>query len=127
MSRADDITALLDAYDAQLRAHVHERLPDSIRCEWDGPLLRVTGFGDRGFVGYRDLAGLEGDELDELIARQVRFFAGRGRASSGSCTATIGRPTSRAPPRRGLPAGGHRDGGDRPVGRPAADPSCRTE
>jgi GNAT superfamily N-acetyltransferase len=79
MNRADDTSMLLAAYDAQLRAHVHDRLPDSIRIEWDGPLMRLTGFGDRGFVGYRDLAGLEGDDLDELIARQVRFFADRGQ------------------------------------------------
>lgn len=30
-----------------------------------------------GFVVYRDLGGLEGAELDELIARQVRVFAER--------------------------------------------------
>jgi GNAT superfamily N-acetyltransferase len=79
VSRDDDTRVLLDAYDAQLRAHVHDRLPDSIQVDWDGPLMRITGFGDRGFVGYRDLAGLDGDELDELIARQVRFFADRGQ------------------------------------------------
>src|SRR5438093_1473823 len=57
MSRDEDISTLLDAYDAQLRAHVHDRLrlPDSISYEWDGPILRWTGFGDRGMVGYRDL------------------------------------------------------------------------
>lgn len=69
---------LLRAYDAQLRAHVHDRLPDSIGIEWDGPLMRVTGFGDRGFVGYRDLGGLEGAAVDELIARQCRYFGERG-------------------------------------------------
>ncbi|MGE5273598.1 MAG: GNAT family N-acetyltransferase [Verrucomicrobiota bacterium] len=78
MSR-DDAAALLEAYDAQLRAHVHDRLPGSIRCEWDGPVLRVTGFGDRGMVEYHDLAGLDGDALDELIARQVEFFAACGQ------------------------------------------------
>jgi GNAT superfamily N-acetyltransferase len=77
--RADDTSALRDAYDAQLRAHVHDRLPESIRVDWDGPLMRLTGFGDRGFIGYRDLGGLEGEALGELIARQIRFFAERGQ------------------------------------------------
>ena len=74
----EDINLLLEAYDAQLRAHVHNRLPASVRVEQDGPLLRTVGFGSRGFVEYRDLAGLDGAELDQLIARQVRVFAERG-------------------------------------------------
>jgi GNAT superfamily N-acetyltransferase len=72
-----DPAALLAAYNAQLRAHVHDRVPDSVRSERDGPLLRSTGFGGQGWVEYRDLGGIDGDELDELIARQVRFFAER--------------------------------------------------
>ena len=74
----DDAGALLSAFDAQLRAHIHDRLPDAIRFERDGPLLRTTGFGDRGWIEYRDLGGIEGKELDRLIARQVAFFADRG-------------------------------------------------
>ena len=74
----DDVARLREAYDAQLRAHVHDRLPDSIRIERDGPLLRTVGFLGRGWVEYRDLAGVDGDELDELIARQVHIFAERG-------------------------------------------------
>ena len=73
----EDLAALLGAYDAQLRAHVHEPLPDSICAERDGPLLRTLGFGGRGMVEYRDLDGLDGAELDELIARQVRTFTER--------------------------------------------------
>ncbi len=76
----EDLDALLGAYDAQLRAHVHEPLPDSIRFERDGPLLRTLGFGGRGMVEYRDLDGLDGEELDELIARQVRLFTERGES-----------------------------------------------
>jgi GNAT superfamily N-acetyltransferase len=76
----DDVDRLRDAYDAQLRAHVHDRLPESVHVERDGPLVRTTGFGDRGWIEYRDLGGLDGEELDELIARQVRFFAERGEA-----------------------------------------------
>jgi GNAT superfamily N-acetyltransferase len=78
VSPGDDTSALLRAYDEQLRAHVHDRLPSSIQLEWDGPLLRMTGFGDRGMVEYHDLGGLAGEELDELIARQIRFFSERG-------------------------------------------------
>ena len=74
----EDVSLLLDAYDAQLRAHVHDRLPDSVRVERDGPLVRTLGFGKHGFVEYRDLAGLDGEELDTLIARQVQVFAERG-------------------------------------------------
>ncbi len=74
-----DVAALLGAYDAQLRAHVPDRLPEGLRLERDGPLLRVIG-EHRGFVGYRDLGGLEGPELDELIARQVRTFGERGES-----------------------------------------------
>jgi GNAT superfamily N-acetyltransferase len=72
------VDELLAAYDAQLRGHVHHRLPDSVRVERDGPLVRTLRSGKRGFVEYRDLAGLDGDELDLLIARQVQVFAARG-------------------------------------------------
>lgn len=73
-----DTAELLAAYDAQLRDRVPDRLPRGVRVERDGPLLRFVGLPGGGFVGYRDLGGLEGAELDELIARQVRVFAGRG-------------------------------------------------
>jgi GNAT superfamily N-acetyltransferase len=74
----EEVSLLLDAYNAQLRAHVHDRLPDSIRVERDGPVVRTMGFGAYGFVEYHDLAGLDGDELDALIARQAQVFAERG-------------------------------------------------
>ena len=41
---------------------------------WDGPLLRTIGYGDRGWVEYRDLAGATGAEVDALIARQIDYF-----------------------------------------------------
>ncbi len=69
---------LLARYDAELRGHVPDRLPRGVEVERDGPLLRFVGFAGGGFVGYRDLGGLDGAELDELIARQVRIFAARG-------------------------------------------------
>jgi GNAT superfamily N-acetyltransferase len=77
VSRPDG-AALLIAHDAQLRAHIHEPLPESIVVDRDGPLVRTLGFGNRGWVEYHDLCGIEGDELDELISRQVRFFDDRG-------------------------------------------------
>jgi len=40
--------------------------------------MRIVGAKHGGFIHYRDLGGLEGAELDELIARQVRVFAERG-------------------------------------------------
>ncbi len=73
-----DVSELLSAYDAQLRAHVPGRLPSEVTVDRDGPLVRFFGLGNRGFVGYRDLEGLEGTRLDELIGRQVRLFAERG-------------------------------------------------
>jgi GNAT superfamily N-acetyltransferase len=73
-----EVGELLAAYDAQLRGHLHDRLPDSLRVERDGPLVRTLRLGKRGFVEYRDLAGLDGEELDTLIARQVQVFARHG-------------------------------------------------
>ncbi len=69
---------LLAAYDAQLRARVPDALPAGTRVERDGPLVRFVGLPGGGFVEYRDLDGIEGDALDELIARQVRVFSERG-------------------------------------------------
>jgi GNAT superfamily N-acetyltransferase len=74
---APDAVALLSAYDAQLRAHVPDRLPAGIRVERDRPLLRTLGFGNRGMVEYGSLGGLDGRELDQLIARQVQIFSER--------------------------------------------------
>src|SRR6266516_3383613 len=64
-----DAAALLRAYDAQLRGHVSDPLPDGVRVERDGPVLRFVGLAGGGMVECR--------ELDGLIARQVRFFAER--------------------------------------------------
>jgi hypothetical protein len=50
MSTTADPAALLDAYQAQLRAHVHEPMPESVRIEWDGPLQRASGFGGQGWI-----------------------------------------------------------------------------
>ena len=73
-----DVAELLAAYDAQVRDRVPDPLPRGVTVERDGPLLRFLGLAGRGFVVYRDLGGLEGGDLDELIARQVHVFAERG-------------------------------------------------
>ena len=53
--------------------------PAGVRYERDGPLLRITG-QYRGFISApRDL-GVQGEELDQLIARQRDYFARRGEA-----------------------------------------------
>ena len=71
---------LLAAYDSQLRGRVPEQLPEGEVAERDGPVVRFyNARGQQGWVLYRDLGGLEGAALDELIARQVEFFRGRGK------------------------------------------------
>jgi GNAT superfamily N-acetyltransferase len=55
-------------------------LPDGVRAERDGPIVRIIGWPRGGFVDYRNLGGLEGADLDELIMRQVRVFAERGES-----------------------------------------------
>ena len=75
-----DVPELLAAYDAQVRDRVPDPLPSGVTVERDGPLVRFFGMPGRGFVLYRDLGGLEGAELDEVIARQVRVFAEHGEA-----------------------------------------------
>jgi GNAT superfamily N-acetyltransferase len=71
------VTALLRAYDTQLRGVLPDRLPEGMHVERDGPLLRYAGMKNGGFIDYRDLGGLEGTRIDELIARQVSAFAER--------------------------------------------------
>jgi GNAT superfamily N-acetyltransferase len=73
-----DVPELLLAYDTQLRARVPDRLPAGVHVEREGPLVRTLGQKYGGFVEYRNLGGLEGADLDELIARQIRVFAERG-------------------------------------------------
>lgn len=75
-----DAADLLARYDAQLRAEIPDPSPEGLHVERDGPLLRFTGLGRGGGIAYRDLGGINGAELDELIARQVRVFADRGEA-----------------------------------------------
>ena len=74
----DRVDDLLEAYDSQLRGSVPDPVPAGVLVELDGPLVRFVGLDERGFVDYRDLDGVEGARLDELIARQMRFFGERG-------------------------------------------------
>ena len=71
---------MLARYDAQLRTVVPDPLPEGLRIERDGPLVRYIGYANGGGIGYRDLDGIEGTQLDELIARQIQVFAERGEA-----------------------------------------------
>ena len=73
-----DAEQLLTAYDTQLRGRVPDRLPAGEILERDGPLLRVSGGPGGGWVLYRDLGGLAGPPLDDLIAGQVGVFAEPG-------------------------------------------------
>jgi len=73
----DDGT-LLRAYDEQMRG-IGSPAREGLIIERDGPVLRVAG-QHRGFVtASRDL-GVDGPELDALIARQRDYFAMRGEA-----------------------------------------------
>ena len=63
---------LLNVYDTQLREETE--MASATGVDRDGPLWRGT-FGARGFVSYRDLGGLKGRALDDLIARTIEFYA----------------------------------------------------
>jgi hypothetical protein len=62
---------LRTAYDEQLRTEAE--VARALDVSRDGPLLRAV-FDHGGFVSYRDLAGIDGPELDDLIARTVAHF-----------------------------------------------------
>ena len=62
---------LLSAYDHQLRTEAEmARALDVVR---DGPLLCAV-FDHGGFVSYRDLGGIDGAALDDLIERTVAHY-----------------------------------------------------
>ncbi|WP_239076646.1 GNAT family N-acetyltransferase [Actinocatenispora rupis] len=64
-------------YDRQVRGRAGNTFGRPV--ERVGPLIRKTDVNGPGFVMYRDLGGLDGAELDELIADQVRHFAALGQ------------------------------------------------
>jgi GNAT superfamily N-acetyltransferase len=63
--------ALLAAYDEQLRTEAE--MAGALEVRRDGPLLCAV-FDHGGFVSYRDLGGLEGEALDDLIGRTVAHY-----------------------------------------------------
>jgi GNAT superfamily N-acetyltransferase len=67
---------LLAVFDRQARP-VPATPPAGVRYERDGPVVRVVGW-HQGFVSAPRDTGLRGDALDQLIARQRDYFAGRG-------------------------------------------------
>ncbi|MCW2738519.1 GNAT family N-acetyltransferase [Nocardioides sp.] len=62
---------LLKAYDDQLRTDAEVARAADLRRE--GPVLWAV-FDHGGFVSYRDLGGLEGAALDDLIERTVAHY-----------------------------------------------------
>jgi ribosomal protein S18 acetylase RimI-like enzyme len=74
---APETDSLLELYNAQLRAHVADRLPTGVMVEHDGPLVRTVGLGRQGWVEYHDLGDLSEEELDRLIDAQIARFAER--------------------------------------------------
>jgi len=74
-----DPIALRDVYDDQLRAWMPPVVPPGVTIDWDGPLKRVAGLDERGFVTYKSLDGVPDDEVDALIARARDYFAARGQ------------------------------------------------
>ncbi|AFZ69751.1 hypothetical protein Deipe_4421 (plasmid) [Deinococcus peraridilitoris DSM 19664] len=70
---------LLNAYDSQLREETEMMSATSV--DRDGPLWRGK-FDTRGFVSYRNLGGLTGEVLDDLIARTIEHYASDERITS---------------------------------------------
>lgn len=62
---------LLTAYDDQLRTDAE--VGRALDVDRDGPLWRAV-FRHGGFVTYRDLDGLDGPALDDLVARTVAHY-----------------------------------------------------
>jgi GNAT superfamily N-acetyltransferase len=73
-----DRNTLLAAYDTRLRARVPDPLPGGVTVEHDGPLIRIRGLDEGGFLTYVSLDGLAGDPLADLIERQRALFAELG-------------------------------------------------
>ena len=75
-----DLSPLAEAYRAAYTEQIRARLlvDGASNLDTDGPLHRKTPLTGRGFVTYRDLGGLEGADLDALIARQREHFGAHG-------------------------------------------------
>jgi GNAT superfamily N-acetyltransferase len=72
-----DTTALLAAYDAQMRMPTGT-VPAGVTYEHDGPVLRIVGEHVGRIRPPRDV-GVTGAALDRLIARQRDYFRARGQ------------------------------------------------
>ncbi|MBE1492727.1 GNAT family N-acetyltransferase [Plantactinospora soyae] len=72
-----DTTALLAAYDAQMRMPTGT-VPTGMTYEHDGPILRIVG-GHVGRIRAPRDVGVTGAALDRLIARQRDYFRARGQ------------------------------------------------
>src|SRR4030095_16904448 len=57
-----------------------DQLPPGATLVFDGPVRRLSGVDDRGFVTYISVADLAPPDLDALIARQRDVFAAEGQA-----------------------------------------------
>jgi GNAT superfamily N-acetyltransferase len=77
VTSSPDPGSLLALFEEQVRVRVPDPLPAGMTIERDGPLLRLAGAGP-AFLLYRDLDGVDGAALDELIARQAAIFTERG-------------------------------------------------
>jgi hypothetical protein len=73
------LARLLSAYDDQVRPAEARDLGPGVHAEPDGPVTRVVGRA-QGFLSVPAELGVDGEELDALIARQRDFFAARGEA-----------------------------------------------
>jgi hypothetical protein len=67
-----DLTRLLAAYDDQLRTDAETPGAESVTVL--GPLRLATFASGRGFITYRDLDGLDGEALRELVAQALGHF-----------------------------------------------------
>ena len=75
-ARSEQVRQLLAVYDDQLRGTSESA---DVPTSMDGPVIRVE-YPNRGFVSYRSLEGLDGAEIDALIARQRDYFAAKGQS-----------------------------------------------
>ena len=77
--RGDSLPGVVDlsVFDEQLRESFADLLIEGEQVERIGPPICISGAARGGFVGYRDLAGVEGAELDALIERCIALYAER--------------------------------------------------
>ncbi|WP_405733016.1 hypothetical protein [Streptomyces sp. NBC_01537] len=68
------------AYEDQLRTRVVPGAAGYRAVERVGPIVRKTRLTGPGFIGYRDLGGLDGAELDDFIATQRDHFTALGQS-----------------------------------------------